>query len=308
MILVVGSSNIDLVASVDRLPSRGETVLGYRFAQSFGGKGANQAVAAARAGAEVAFLSKLGADANGRLIEQHLAAQGLSRPILLRDAEFPTGVAMILVDHSGENQIAVVPGSNGRLTPADLRQHRELIAGARVLLLQMEIPRETVFEALRLGRECGLTTILNPAPAAPLPSDLLRLIDILTPNESEAQALTGSADPAEAARILTDRGVGTVVVTCGANGAFLATGNDVTHIPGFLVETIDSTGAGDAFNGALACAVAEGVPIKSAIVRANAAGALATTGRGAQESMPTKDDIEQLCRSGIRQLEPPPRS
>ncbi|HPW14615.1 MAG TPA: ribokinase, partial [Nitrospira sp.] len=297
MILVVGSSNIDLVASVDRLPSRGETVLGYRFAQSFGGKGANQAVAAARAGAEVAFLSKLGADANGRLIEQHLAAQGLSRPILLRDAEFPTGVAMILVDHSGENQIAVVPGSNGRLTPADLRQHRELIAGARVLLLQMEIPRETVFEALRLGRECGLTTILNPAPAAPLPSDLLRLIDILTPNESEAQALTGSADPAEAARILTDRGVGTVVVTCGANGAFLTTGNDVTHIPGFLVVTIDSTGAGDAFNGALACAVAEGVPLKSAIERANAAGALATTGRGAQESMPTKDDIEQLCRS-----------
>lgn len=308
MILVVGSSNIDLVASVDRLPSRGETVLGYRFAQSFGGKGANQAVAAARAGAEVAFLSKLGADANGRLIEQHLAAQGLSRPILLRDAEFPTGVAMILVDHSGENQIAVVPGSNGRLTPADLRQHRELIAGARVLLLQMEIPRETVFEALRLGRECGLTTILNPAPAAPLPSDLLRLVDILTPNESEAQVLTGSTDPAEAAQILTGRGVGTVVVTCGANGAFLATGNDVTHIPGFLVETIDSTGAGDAFNGAVACAVAEGVPIKSAIVRANAAGALATTGRGAQESMPTKDDIEQLCRSGIRQLEPPPRS
>ena len=308
MILVVGSSNIDLVASVDRLPSRGETVLGYRFAQSFGGKGANQAVAAARAGAEVAFLSKLGADANGRLIEQHLAAQGLSRPILLRDAEFPTGVAMILVDHSGENQIAVVPGSNGRLTPADLRQHRELIAGARVLLLQMEIPRETVFEALRLGRECGLTTILNPAPAAPLPSDLLRLVDILTPNESEAQVLTGSTDPAEAARILTDRGVGTVVVTCGANGAFLTTGNDVTHIPGFLVETIDSTGAGDAFNGALACAVAEGVPLKSAIERANAAGALATTGRGAQESMPTKDDIEQLCRSGVRQMEPPLRS
>lgn len=308
MILVVGSSNIDLVASVDRLPSRGETVLGYRFAQSFGGKGANQAVAAARAGAEVAFLSKLGADANGRLIEQHLAAQGLSRPILLRDAEFPTGVAMILVDHSGENQIAVVPGSNGRLTPADLRQHRELIAGARVLLLQMEIPRETVFEALRLGRECGLTTILNPAPAAPLPSDLLRLVDILTPNESEAQVLTGSTDPAEAAQILTGRGVGTVVVTCGANGAFLTTGNDVTHIPGFLVETIDSTGAGDAFNGALACAVAEGVPLKSAIERANAAGALATTGRGAQESMPTKDDIEQLCRSGVRQMEPPPRS
>ncbi|HRC42444.1 MAG TPA: ribokinase [Nitrospira sp.] len=308
MILVVGSSNIDLVASVDRLPSRGETVLGYRFAQSFGGKGANQAVAAARAGAEVTFLSKLGADPNGLLIEQHLAAQGLLCPVLLRDAEFPTGVAMILVDHSGENQIAVVPGSNGRLTPADLRQHRELMAEARVLLVQMEIPLETVHEALRLGRECGLTTILNPAPAAQLPSDLLRLVDILTPNESEAQALTGSVVPAEAARILTDRGVGIVVVTCGANGAFLTTGNDVTHIPGFLVETIDSTGAGDAFNGALACAVAEGVPIKSAIERANAAGALATTGRGAQESMPTKDAIEQLCRSGVREMEPPSHS
>lgn len=308
MILVVGSTNIDLVASVEHLPSRGETVLGYRFAQSFGGKGANQAVAAARAGAEVAFLGKLGADTNGQLIQQHLAAQGLSRPVLLRDGDCPTGVAMILVDQAGENQIVVVPGSNGRLTPADLRQHRELMAAARVLLVQMEIPLETVLEALKLGRECGLTTILNPAPAAPLPSNLLGLVDILTPNEVEAQALTGSAIPAEAGRTLTDRGVGAVIVTCGANGAFLTVGNDVTHSPGFLVETVDSTGAGDAFNGALACAVAEGVSIKSAIERANAAGALATTGHGAQESMPTKDAIEELCRSGIRQMEPPMRS
>lgn len=207
---------------------------------------------------------------------------------------------MILVDHSGENQIAVVPGSNGRLTPADVLQHRELIAGARVLLVQMEIPLETVLEALRLGRECGLTTILNPAPAAPLTPDLLRLVDILTPNETEAQMLTGSTDPEEAARILTSRGVGTVGVTCGPGGAFLTTGNGVIHVPGFRVETIDSTGAGDAFNGALASAVAEGVPLTSAIERANAAGALATAGRGAQESMPTKDDIEQLCRSRMR--------
>lgn len=302
MVVVVGSSNIDLVASVERLPSRGETVVGSHFGQSFGGKGANQAVAAARAGAEVAFLSKLGADANGLLIEQHLTAQGLSRPILLRDAEVPTGVAMILVDHSGENQIAVVPGSNGRLTPADLRQHCELIADARVLLIQMEIPLETVLEALRLAKKRGLITILNPAPAAQLPSDLLRLVDILTPNETEVQALTGSADPAEAARILTDRGVGTVVVTCGAEGAFLTVGHEVIHVPGYVVETIDSTGAGDAFNGALACAMAEGVPIKRAIERANAAGALATTGRGAQESMPTRDDIEQLVRSGARKM------
>ena len=297
MVLVVGSSNIDLVASVDRLPNRGETVLGYHFAQSFGGKGANQAVAAARAGGDVTFLSMLGADANGLLIEQHLATQRLSRPVLLRDAEAPTGVAMILVDHNGENQIVVVPGSNGRLTPAAVQQHCELMVGVRVLLVQMEIPLETVREALSLAKAHGLTTILNPAPAAPLPSDLLQLVDVLTPNETEAHALSGSSDPAEAARILTGRGVGTVVVTCGAAGALMIGGHEATRIPGYVVESIDSTGAGDAFNGVLACAMAEGASITSAIERANAAGALATTGRGAQESLPTKDDIERLCRS-----------
>ena len=303
MVLVVGSSNIDLVASVDRLPNRGETVLGYHFAQSFGGKGANQAVAAARAGGDVTFLSMLGADANGLLIEQHLATQGLSRPVLLRDAEAPTGVAMILVDHNGENQIVVVPGSNGRLTPAAVRQHRELMVGVRVLLVQMEIPLETVREALSLAKAHGLTTILNPAPAAPLPSDLLRLVDVLTPNETEAHALTGKVDPAEAARILTGRGVGTVVVTCGAAGALMINGHEATRIPGYVVESIDSTGAGDAFNGVLACAMAEGASITSAIERANAAGALATRGRGAQESLPTKDDIERLCRSKAMRME-----
>jgi ribokinase len=303
MVLVVGSSNIDLVASVDRLPNRGETVLGYHFAQSFGGKGANQAVAAARAGGDVTFLSMLGADANGLLIEQHLATQRLSRPVLLRDAEAPTGVAMILVDHNGENQIVVVPGSNGRLTPAAVQQHRELMVGVRVLLVQMEIPLETVREALSLAKAHGLTTILNPAPAAPLPSDLLQLVDVLTPNETEAHALSGSSDPAEAARILTGRGVGTVVVTCGAAGALMIGGHEATRIPGYVVESIDSTGAGDAFNGVLACAMAEGASITSAIERANAAGALATTGRGAQESLPTKDDIERLCRSQATRME-----
>ena len=303
MVLVVGSSNIDLVASVDRLPNRGETVLGYHFAQSFGGKGANQAVAAARAGGDVTFLSMLGADANGLLIEQHLATQRLSRPVLLRDAEAPTGVAMILVDHNGENQIVVVPGSNGRLTPAAVQQHRELMVGVRVLLVQMEIPLETVREALSLAKAHGLTTILNPAPAAPLPSDLLQLVDVLTPNETEAHALSGSSDPAEAARILTGRGVGTVVVTCGAAGALMINGHEATRIPGYVVESIDSTGAGDAFNGVLACAMAEGASITSAIERANAAGALATTGRGAQESLPTKDDIERLCRSQATRME-----
>ena len=273
MVIVIGSSNIDFTATVDRLPARGETVLANRFTQSFGGKGANQAVAAARAGAQTVFLSKVGVDANGTLIERHLAAQGLFRLVMLRDEQVPTGVAMILVDRAGDNQIVVVSGSNGRLTPDDIRQHATLMTGARVLLVQLEIPIETVREALMLAKGSGLTTILNPAPACPLPSELLRLVDILTPNESEALALTGSADSMEAAQLLTARGAGAVVVTCGARGAVMSLSKEVIHIPGFLVETIDSTGAGDAFNGALAYAVADGMTLETAIEVANAAGA-----------------------------------
>ena len=302
MVIVIGSSNIDFTARVDRLPTRGETVLGHDFAQSFGGKGANQAVAAARAGAQVVFLSKVGVDPNGTLIERHLAAQGLFRLAVLRDEQAPTGVAMILVDRAGDNQIVVVPGSNERLTPDEIRQNATLMAGAKVLLVQMEIPMETVRVALKFAKELGLITILNPAPACPLPSDLLLLVDILTPNEGEAQALTGSADVAEAAHLLTARGAGAVVVTCGAEGAVMSRGTGVTPVSAFLVDTIDSTGAGDAFNGALACAMADGMPLETAIEVANAAGALATTARGAQESMPTKGEIASLLRLGVRKL------
>ncbi len=305
MVVVIGSSNIDFMARVDRLPVRGETVLGQHFVQSFGGKGANQAVAAARAGADVRFLSKLGMDANGALIEQHLAAQGLAQKVLLRDAESPTGVAMILVDGAGDNQIVVVPGSNQRLTPADVRQQAGLMVEARVLLVQMEIPIETVEESLLSAKRQGLITILNPAPACPLPVEFLRMVDILTPNESEACFLTGATDLAEAVHRLTTDGPGTVVVTCGAEGAVLARGKDVTCVPAFVVNPIDSTGAGDAFNGALACALAEEVPIEAAVELASAAGALATTVRGAQPSMPARDEIDRLCRSGARRMRPP---
>ncbi|MDP9133017.1 MAG: ribokinase [Nitrospirota bacterium] len=286
--------------TVGHLPARGETVIGHRFVQSFGGKGANQAVAAARAGARVAFLSKVGMDANGTLLEHHLAAQGLSHHVILRDEQAFTGVAMILVDRAGDNQIVVATGSNGRLTPDNIRQNASLMASAKVLLVQMEIPVETVREALTLAKRFGLITILNPAPAGPLPPDLLRWVDILTPNEGEAHALTGSTDMTEAARLLLTRGPGAVVVTCGADGALMSRGNGITQVPAFLVDTIDSTGAGDAFNGALACALMEGTPLETALEVANAAGALATTKSGAQESMPTKGEIALLCRSGIR--------
>ncbi len=300
MVVVIGSSNIDLTATVERLPARGETVFGQRFVQSFGGKGANQAVAAARAGADVCFLSKVGADAHGDLMEQQLKAEGLSRQVLLRDTDAPTGVAMILVDGAGENQIVVVPGSNHRLTPAEVRQHAGMMAEARVLLLQMEIVPDAVEEALLLGKQHGLTTILNPAPACPLSPDLLKLVDILTPNETEVGTLTGVTDPLEGAQLLARQGGGTVVVTCGDKGALFSRGKHHTHIPSFIVEAIDSTGAGDAFNGALACALAAGVEIDAALEKASAAGALATTRPGAQASMPGRDDIERLCRIGAR--------
>ncbi len=302
MVVVIGSSNIDLTVIVDRLPARGETLFGQRFVQSFGGKGANQAVAAARAGAEVRFLSKVGADAYGDLIAQHLQAEGLSRQVLLRDADAPTGVAMILVDSAGENQIVVVPGSNQRLTAADVRQHAGLMGDARVLLVQMEVLQETVEEAVLLAKQHGLTTILNPAPACLLSQDLLRLVDILTPNETEVRTLTGVTDPAEGAHLLAVRGVGTVVVTCGDEGALLSHGKSFTHVPAFVVDAIDSTGAGDAFNGVLACALAEGIEIEAALERASAAGALATTKVGAQASMPARRDIDRLCRVGVKRL------
>ena len=302
MVVVVGSSNIDLTALVDRLPARGETLLGRQVMQSFGGKGANQAVAAARAGATVGFLSKVGSDANGALIEQHLASQGLSRMVLLRDAEAQTGIAMILVDAAGNNQIVVVPGSNQHLTPADVRQHAGLISGARVLLVQMEIPIETVQECLRLAKRHGLLTILNPAPACSLLPEFVRMVDVLTPNEREACVLSGVTDSAEAAGVLVRGGVGTVVVTRGAEGAVISRGKEVIPVPAFVVEAVDSTGAGDAFNGALACALAEGMPIEAAVEMAAAAGALATTGRGAQTALPTRSEIDRLRLSGTRRM------
>lgn len=302
MVVVVGSSNIDITAAVDRLPARGETLLGRHVLQSFGGKGANQAVAAARAGANVAFLSKVGSDPNGVLIERHLAAQGLSQLVLLRDTAAQTGVAMILVDAAGDNQIVVVPGSNQHLTPADVRRHAGLISEARVLLVQMEIPVETVQECLRLAKQHNLLTILNPAPACSLPPECLRMVDILTPNEREACLVAGVTDSVEAAGVLLGGGAGTVVVTRGADGAVVSRGQEVIPIPAFVVEAIDSTGAGDAFNGALACGLAEGMPIETAVEMAAAAGALAATGHGAQAAIPFRDDIDRLRRTGSRRL------
>ncbi len=293
-ILVIGSSNVDLTIRLDRLPREGETVSGGEFYQSFGGKGANQAVAARRAGAEVIFLTKVGTDANGELLVRHLLDEGLPGYAIRRDHRAATGVALIVVDSHGRNQIAVAPGSNRLITADEIRQYAAVFEEVGVVLVQLEVPLPAVTQALTLAKRCGARTILNPAPAQPLPDALLRLVDVLTPNETEAAALTGVSEPLAAARALVARGVGRVIVTLGGRGALSVGADGERRSPSFPVQPVDTTAAGDAFNGALSCALAEGRTVDEALRFAGAAGALATTKRGAQSSLPSRSEIEAL--------------
>lgn len=298
-LVVIGSANVDLTVRLDRLPQLGETVSGGEFYTSFGGKGANQAVAAHKAGVEVRFLAKVGNDQNGKAIIEHLEALGLTTEGILRDELHHTGVALITVDRKGNNAIAVAPGSNWALTEEDIHRAESLISWGEVVLIQFEVPLLTVREALRLAKDHGLMTIVNPAPARPVPEEILSLADILTPNEVEAGTLTGVSvedldQASRAARKLLKSGAGQVVVTLGKGGSCWAQKERVQSFSSFPVAAVDSTAAGDAFNGALACAVAERRPMQEAIRFANAAGALAVTRRGAQDSLPTRDEIENL--------------
>ena len=301
-IIVVGSANTDLTVKADRLPRPHETVTGGEFMVSYGGKGANQALAALRAGAAVTFLSKIGTDAFGDLLFDHLVRAGFSPQGLMRDPDAPAGVALIAVDRSGANQIVVAPGSNGRLGVQDIPTLEPHVLDASLLLIQLEVPLPTVEHVLRLAKSHGIATILNPAPFTPLPPAIYSLVDIITPNEREAGDLTGTeirtVDEAQkAALVLHSRGVTTVIVTLGANGALLSHEETVKHYASFPVESVDTVAAGDAFNGALAAALARGEPIAEAIDFANAAGALCCTKRGAQESLPTRAEIEALLKS-----------
>ncbi|MFQ5961703.1 MAG: ribokinase [Candidatus Methylomirabilales bacterium] len=301
-VVVVGSANLDFTVQVDRAPQPGETILGRDFLVSFGGKGANQAVGARRAGADVTFIGKVGKDQHGGQIRKNLEAVGIEVAGLISDASCHTGVAFILVDPAGGNQIVVVSGCNYRLTPEDLESRDDVLSGV-VLLVQLETPLDTVLCALRRGKQKGMRTILNPAPAMSLPAEYFSLIDLLTPNETEASDLTGVSvkdlNAAEEAGVrLRDMGCGDVIITLGAQGSLWVGKHDVRHFPGFSVRAIDSTAAGDAFNGALAVALSEGKAMEDAIPFANAAGALATTHRGAQESLPDRSAIVTLLSSG----------
>jgi ribokinase len=301
-IVVLGSSNTDMVVQLPRLPKPGETILGGVFSRVQGGKGANQAVAAARAGGQVTFLGRVGSDAFGREALEALMADGIDLAHVRRDTEHPSGVALICVDGLGENAIAVAPGANGTVSPEDVESAREAITRADILLAQLEVPLSAISAAGALAALSGTRFILNPAPALPLDDELLRTVSILTPNEHEAEVLTGVriADDesiVRAADVLMARGVGTVIITLGARGVYLKDKTSSAWIPGFHVEAVDSTAAGDVFNGALAVALGEGRSLFDAARFANAAGAIAVTRHGAQPSVPTRDQIEAFLRS-----------
>jgi ribokinase len=306
-VCVIGSTNLDFTVRVPRLPGPGETVSGGELLVSPGGKGANQAVAARRLGAEVRFITLLGADAFGDRLRAALVGAGLPEGGLLRTEEAATGVALIAVDPQGRNQIAVAPGANHRLTPPRVAAHADALAWADVVLLQLETPIETVRWALHEARRLGKTTVVNPAPARvlPLPPDLLPLIDYLTPNETETALLTGCPvgdlpEAERAAEALIAAGAGQVIVTLGAAGAILVSRAGSIPAPGFPISPLDTVGAGDAFNGGLAAVLASDAPVEDALLVANAAGALACTRRGALEALPTRGEVVSLLGEAHR--------
>jgi ribokinase len=300
-IVVVGSSNTDMVVKAPRLPGPGETVTNGTFFRARGGKGANQAVAAARAGGDVTFIAALGRDELGDDAVAAFAAEGIDTAYVKRTAEAASGVALIVVDAAAENAIAVAEGANAMLSADHVRACEVAIASADVLVAQLEIPLETVAEAVRLAHRHGITVILNPAPARPLPADLLHRVSVLTPNASEAALLAGGVRDIEAsASALLAGGVGAVVVTLGRDGVLVAAGGGRDRIKGFNVVAEDTTGAGDVFNGALAVAIAERRPLGEAARFANAAAAISVTRRGAQPSAPARQEIVALLEGGPR--------
>ena len=298
-IAVVGSLNMDLVVRSPRIPRPGETIIGSAYQQVPGGKGANQAIAAARLGALVSMVGRLGRDAFGDELIEGLAGAGVDQTFVVQDAEAATGVALIVVDDAGQNTIVVASGANMRLSPGNVDAAEGAIASADVLLLQLESPLETVIRAAEVARRHDVRVILNPAPASPLPDRLLAMVDVLIPNEGETALLTGmsveSLEQAESAALaLLQLGVEAAVLTLGDRGAMLTQRGITQVVPAFQVQPVDTTAAGDAFVGGLAVALAEGLALADAVRWGNAAGALAATKHGAQPSLPTRQALERL--------------
>jgi ribokinase len=301
-IVVVGSVNIDMVVKGKRLPGPGETVSGGHFLMAGGGKGANQAVAAARLGAEVTLIAKVGRDMFGEQAIDSFRRDKINTDDIFRDPEQHTGVALILVDRAGENLISVASGANHSLTPDEIAQVADRICGADVLMLQLETPLETVARAAQIAADAGVPVVLNPAPAQPLPEKLLKCVTYLTPNETEAERLTGivveDEDSArKAAEHLLAVGTRHVIVTLGAKGAQITDQGGTVLVPSTPVEAVDTTAAGDAFNGGLAWALAGGMPLRDAVRQACLVGALSATRLGAQPSLPTREELDKFVAS-----------
>ncbi|MBD2128671.1 ribokinase [Microcoleus sp. ZQ-A2] len=300
-IIVFGSINMDLVTKTPRLPLAGETLTGYEFFTAGGGKGANQAVAAARLGISTQIVGRLGNDDFGRQLLCQLQAAGVQTDGVLVDEATSSGVAVITVDDVGENHIIIIAGANGRLNETDVERLRSRLPGAAALLMQLEIPMPTVQLAAQAAHSAGVPVILDPAPAQDLPDELYPLIDIITPNQLEASQLVGfpvdgQETAAKASAELQQRGVSTVMVKLGDRGVFCATAEETFFVPAFSVQAVDTVAAGDAFNGALAVALAQGRLLREAVVWGAAAGALSATKAGAQPSLPDRETFEAFLK------------
>jgi len=298
-IAVVGSYATGLTMRVDRLPRRGETLLGKGYRVDFGGKGSNQAVASARLGAKVSFVAKIGRDTFGEMALGLYREEAINIESVLQVPDEPTGVGFIIVDADGHNCITVDPGANRRLTGAEVSRCLRTLASETIVLTQLEIPLEAAEAAMAWGRETGAVTILNPAPAQILPKSILALVDILTPNQTEARILTGRSpeadiEPETMARELIRGGVKQVVMTLGEKGALIVTPKSVTRVPAIDVQVLDTTGAGDSFNAGLAVALSRGADLEDAVRAAVVTGGLAVIREGVIPSLPTREEVLQF--------------
>ena len=296
-ILVVGSSNTDMVIKAAHLPRPGETILGGTFFMNPGGKGANQAVAIARLGGPVTFICKTGSDIFGHQSQQLFEEEGINTSYVFSDSGNPSGVALITVDEKAENCIVVASGANANLLPSDLEKAEEAIERADLVLMQLEVPMETVCFVADIAWQKGKKVILNPAPAHPLPADLLRHLYLITPNETEAEMITGvkitdESSAGEAARALSGMGVQHVNITLGSKGALIYSNGKAEMVPALKVEAVDTTAAGDVFNGALTVALSEGRSLKEAARFACKASAISVTRVGAQSSAPYRNEVD----------------
>lgn len=298
-LVVLGSINADHILNIEQFPRPGETVIGKQYKVAFGGKGANQAVAAGRSGADIAFIACVGADDIGERVRQQLASDRIDTQPIEAIADSTTGVALIFVNAEGENVIGIDAGANAAVTPDYLARYQQKIIDAEALLMQLESPLDTVIAAAQLAKQHQTQVILNPAPARELPDELLATVDMITPNETEAQRLTGIAvnddnDAARAAQALHDKGIATVIITLGSRGVWLSENGNGNGklVPGFKVKAVDTIAAGDTFNGALVTALLEGKIMVDAVRFAHAAAAIAVTRPGAQPSVPWREEID----------------